>query len=126
MSHLPETCGPTAKNRHIENEGGLPARAVFQPVQPQHLFAGIPQPSRNFSCLERPVSGTEIAIEQLSDLFSRARLLDPVQRSEDMFVETTVRVWRLTPLRFSGRNVERLRSAHLCSACLQLVTASQE
>jgi hypothetical protein len=104
MSHLPEICGPTAKNGHIENEGGLPARAVFQPVQPQHLFAGIAQPSRNFSFLKRPVSGTEVAVEQLCDFFSRARLLDPVQRSEDMFVETAIRIGQ--PDAFGGRGFE--------------------
>jgi len=83
MSHLPETCSSTTKNGHIENAGGLPARAVFQPVQAQHLFAGIPQPRRNFSFLKRPISRTEVAIEQLSDFFSRARLLDPVQRPKE-------------------------------------------
>ncbi len=126
MSHLPEICSPTAKNGHIDNEGGLPARAVFQPVQAQHLLAGVPQPSRNLSFLKRPISGTEVAIEQLCDFFSRARLFDPVQRSKDMLIETAVRIGRLTHLRFSGLKVELLRGTHLCSVRLQLVTASQE
>jgi hypothetical protein len=71
-----------------------------------------------------PISRTEVAIEQLSDFFSRARLLDPVQRSKDMLLETAVRIGRLAHLRFSGRNVDLLRGAHLCSVWLQLATAS--
>jgi hypothetical protein len=60
MSHLPEIYSPTAKNGHIDNEGALPARPIFQPVQAQHLL-GIPQPGRNFSFLKRWISGTEVA-----------------------------------------------------------------
>src|SRR5258708_10892269 len=106
--------------------GGLPARPIFQPIQAQHLFAGVPQPGRNFSFLKRPISGTEVAIEQLCDFFSRARLLDPVQRSKDMLVKTAVRIGRLLHLRFSGLKVELLRSTHLCSVRLQLLIATQE
>jgi hypothetical protein len=73
-----------------------------------------------------PISRTEVAIEQLSDFFSRARLLDPVQGSKDMLFETAVRIGRLAHLQFSSRNVDLLRSAHLCSVWLQLATASQE
>jgi hypothetical protein len=63
--------------------------------------------------LKRPISGTEVAIKQLGNFFSRARLLDLIQRSKDVFVEAAVRIWRVTHLRFSGLKVEMLRGAHV-------------
>jgi hypothetical protein len=51
-------------------------------------------------------------IEQLGDFFSRARLLDPVQGSEDMIVETVFRIWNLAHLRFSGLKADLLKGAH--------------
>jgi hypothetical protein len=51
-------------------------------------------------------------IEQLGDFFSRARLLDPVQGSEDMIVETVFRIWNLAHLRFSGLKADLLNGAH--------------
>lgn len=102
-----------ARTRMSRNgKGPLPARASFQPIQTEHVFAGVPQPGRNFSRLKRPISGTEVAIEQLCDFFSRARLLDLVQGSPYVFVEAAVRVWNLTLLRFAGLKLDLLRGAH--------------
>jgi len=63
-------------------------------------MGGVPQPSASFSCLKRPILRTEIAICQLGYFRSGARLLDPVQRSAHVFVETGIRVLKLAHLRF--------------------------
>jgi len=72
------------------------------PVQTQDLVIGIPQPGRNFSRLKRPISRTQVAIEQLCDFFNSAGLFDLVQRSKNVLVEAALRMWNLTHLGFSG------------------------
>jgi hypothetical protein len=90
----------------------LPARAISQPIQGEHVFLGVAQPARNFSDLKRLVSGAEVAIEQLCEFFSRGRLFDLVQGSQEMLVETVVRIWNLAHLRFSGLKADLLKGAH--------------
>ena len=90
----------------------LPARAISQPIQREHVFLGVAQPGRNFSRLKRLVSRAKVAIEQFCDFFNRARLLDLVQGSEDMLVETVFRIWNLAHLRFSGLKADLLKGAH--------------
>jgi len=89
----------------------LPMRAISQPIQTEHVFLGVAQPGRNFSHLKRLISRAEVAIHQICDFFSRARLLDLVQGSQDMLIETVVRTWNLAHLRFSGR-ADLLKGAH--------------
>ena len=82
----------------------------------EHVFLGVAQPGRNFSRLKRLFSRAKVAIEQLCDFFNRARLLDLVQGSEDMLVETVVLIWNLARLRFSGSKADLLEGAHfVCS-----------
>jgi hypothetical protein len=90
----------------------LPAWTISQPIQTEHVVFGVAQPSRNFSHLKRLVSQAKVAIEQLCDFFSRARLLDLVQGSQDMLVETVVRIWNLAHLWFSGLKADLLKSTH--------------
>jgi hypothetical protein len=97
----PTPCAP--ETRRSRNERGvLPARTILQPIQTEHLVAGVSQPGRDFFRLKRPIPWAKVAIEQLCDFFSRARSLDLVQRSEDMLPKTVIRIWRLGHLRFSG------------------------
>jgi len=90
----------------------LPTRAISQPIQTEHVSLGVAQPGRNFSHLKRLISQAEVAIEQLCYFFSRARLLDLVQGSQDMLVEMVVRVWNLAHLRSSGLKADLLKGAH--------------
>ncbi len=90
----------------------LSARAISQPIQTEHVFLGVAQPGRNFPHLKRLISGAEVAIEQLCDFLSRARLLDLVQGSQNMLVETVTRVWNLAHLRFSLLTADLLKGAH--------------
>jgi hypothetical protein len=75
----------------------------------QDGIVGIPQPSCNVSYLKRPISRTEVPIQQLGYLVSSARLLDLVQGSPYVFVETTIRIGHFTHSRFSGRKAILLR-----------------
>ena len=95
---------------------GLPARTALKPIQLQDRMIGIPQPSGNFSCLKRSISGTEVPIQQLGYLLSSAWFLDLVQGSPYMFVETTIRIWQFAHQRFSGREANLLRRAHSCGS----------
>ena len=90
----------------------LPARPISQPIQTEHVFLGAAQPGRNLSHLKRLISGAEVAIEQLCEFFSCARLFYLVQGSEDMPVETVVRIWSLVHLRSSGLKADLLNGAH--------------
>jgi hypothetical protein len=86
-----------------EGGEGLPARTAPKPIQMQDCIVGIPQPSCDFSCLKRPISRTEVPIQQLGYLLGGAWFLDLVQRSPYLFVETTIRIWQFAHQRFSGR-----------------------
>ncbi|HTW57708.1 MAG TPA: hypothetical protein VMD99_06255 [Terriglobales bacterium] len=90
----------------------LSARAISKPIQTEDVFLGVTQPGRNSSHLKRLISGAEVAIEQLCDFFRRGRLFDLVQGSQDMLVETVVRIWNLAHSRFSGLNAGLLKGAH--------------
>ena len=83
-----------------ERGAGLSARAALKPIQMHDGIAGIPQPSRNVFDLKRPISRTEVAIQQLGYLFSAARFLDLVQGSPDVFVKAGICVRRLSHLPF--------------------------
>ena len=85
---------------------------MSQPIQAEHVFPSVAQPGRNFSHLKRLVSRAEVAIEQLCDFLSRARLFDLVQGSQDMLVEMVVRIWNLAHLRFSVLKADLLKGAH--------------
>ena len=91
---------------------------VSRPIQREHVFLGAAQPGRNFSHLKRLISGAEVAIEQLCEFLSRARLFDLVQRSEDMSAETVVRIWNLAHVQFSGLKANLLKGAHFLSGLL--------
>src|SRR5207253_7712812 len=104
-----------------------PAPAISQPIQTAHVFLGVAQPGRNIPHLKRLISRAEVAIEQLCEFFSRARLLDLVQGSEDMLVETVARLWNLAHLRSSGLKADILKGAHFVfGLVLQTRTAGQE
>ena len=107
MSHPPRF----ALIEVVENGEALPTRAISQPIQTEHVFLGVAQPSGNLSHLKRLISWAEVTIEQLCDFFSCARLLDLVQGSPDMVVETVFRMWNLAHL-FSGSKADLLMGAH--------------
>ena len=89
---------------------GLPPGAAFKPIQIQDLIAGIPQPSANFSYQKRAILGAEVAIHQLGYFLSRARLLDLVQRSPDLLVETGTWVRRLAHLLLWHRKAKLMKA----------------
>jgi hypothetical protein len=99
-----------------EGREGLPAGTALKPIQRQDRIVGVPQPSGNFSCLKRSISGTEVPIQQPGYLLSGAWFLDLVQRSPYVFVETTIRIWQFAHQRFSGREANLLRRAHSCGS----------
>ena len=70
------------------------------------------QPIGDFSRLKRPIPGTQVAIKQLRDFLSCAWLPDLVQRSKDMLVEASVRIWNLTHFGLSDLKLGLLRAAH--------------
>jgi hypothetical protein len=65
------------QSRELSREG-LPAGTALKPIQLQDSIAGVPQPSRHFSHLERRVTWIEVAIEHVCNFFSRAWLPDLV------------------------------------------------
>jgi hypothetical protein len=95
-----------------EWQRALPARAISQPIQTDHVFLGVAQPGRNLFRLKRLISRAEVAIEQLCDLGSRGRPLDLVQGSQHMLVEVAFRMGNLAHLRFSGLKADLLKVAH--------------
>ena len=60
---------------------GLPAGTSPRPIECQRCVPGVPQPLCDFFCLEGPVFGFQVTIEQFRDFFRSARFLDLVQRS---------------------------------------------
>jgi len=64
----------------------------------QDRITRVPQPSADFSDLKRPILRTEVAIRQFGYFLSGAWLLDLVQRSSQVFVETGIRIGRLAHL----------------------------
>src|SRR6201993_1381287 len=80
------------QDSRLRGNNGLPAGAVFKPIQTQNSIAGVPQPSADFSYLKRPILRTEVAIHLLGYFLSGARLLDLIQRSSHSFIETGIRV----------------------------------
>jgi len=72
--------------------GWLPARPTPQPVECHGLILGIPQPFRDFLCLECAILRVKFMIEQLSNFFDRARFPDFVQCSRDVLVERASRI----------------------------------
>ena len=62
--------------------------------------------------MKRLVSWAEVSIEQLGDFFSRSRLLDLVQSSQDMLAEAVVCIWNHPHLRLSVLKADLLKSAH--------------
>jgi hypothetical protein len=92
-------------------ENGLLAGTALKPIQIQDLTGGIPQPSANFSYLKGPILGPKFAIYQLGYFFSGARLLDLVQGSSHVFVETGIRVWRLAHLLLPHQKAKLMKAA---------------
>jgi len=70
------------------------------------------QPGRDFLGLERQFTGAKIAIDQLRNFFRRAWLSDLVQRSQQMFFETAVRLRYLSKVRLSRLKVSLMGAAH--------------
>jgi hypothetical protein len=106
-----------------EGYDGLSAGAAFKPIQIQDLTAGVPQPSANFSYLKRPIFRTEVAIRQLGDFLSGARFLDLIQGSLHPFIETGIRVRRLSHLLLSRRKAKLIKPAQvvICLAAHSLI-----
>ena len=75
--------------------GWLPARPNPQPVESQRFILGVPQPFRDFLCLECAIPRVQFMIEQLGNFFDRARFPDSVQSSRDVLVERASRIGSL-------------------------------
>jgi hypothetical protein len=72
--------------------GWLPARPNPQPVESQGFVLGVPQPFRDFLCLECAIPRVQFMIEQLGNFFDRARFSDFVQSSREVPVERASRI----------------------------------
>jgi len=72
--------------------GWLPARPSPQPVESQGFIRGVPQPFRDFPCLECAIPRVQFMIEQLGNFFDRARFPDFVQSSGNVPVERAFRI----------------------------------
>ena len=73
---------------------------------------GLTQPGRYFLGLKRQFTRTKIAVEQLRNFFSRARLSDLIQRPAHMFFKAAVRLWYLSKVRLWGLKVSLMGAAH--------------
>ena len=111
------------QDSRLRGNNGLPAGAVFKPIQTQNSIAGVPQPSADFSYLKRPILRTEVAIHLLGYFLSGARLLDLIQRSSHSFIETGIRVRRLAHLLLSHRKAVLIKPAEvvICLAAHSLI-----
>jgi len=87
------------------NSNGVVGRsspqAITQPIKPQDSSPVVAKPSLYVLFGERAIARAELLVQQFCNLFRRARSLDLVQGSSQLFVESGIRIRRLSHLLFS-------------------------
>lgn len=93
----------------------LSARAALKPVQIEDCIARALQPGADFLDLKRPISRAKISVHQFRNFFSAAWLLDLVQGSSHVFVES-IRTRNMAHL---DSEANLLVGVHCCAVYLE-------